>query len=197
MGFEQLAIALLVGIRVVGACLAALGLAYVCLRYLQLRFSLRDSRRRRRLMDLTNSSALTNISVVLPSTSHSVRMMLINLLTFRRVEARLELTLCSIQSPVKKVRTNSARESAFIFGRSVSIFLPMSCFETDMTAIARGDEQTRNGLLLLHPVRRFGIPEEVADAVLWLCSPGADFITGVALPVDGGFEAGAGVFLAS
>ena len=69
--------------------------------------------------------------------------------------------------------------------------------ETDMTAIARGDEQTRNGLLLLHPVRRFGTPEEVADAVLWLCSPGADFITGVALPVDGGFEAGAGVFLAA
>jgi NAD(P)-dependent dehydrogenase (short-subunit alcohol dehydrogenase family) len=69
--------------------------------------------------------------------------------------------------------------------------------ETDMTAIAREDEQTRNGLLLLHPVRRFGTPEEVADAVLWLCSPGADFITGVALPVDGGFEAGAGVFVAA
>jgi NAD(P)-dependent dehydrogenase (short-subunit alcohol dehydrogenase family) len=69
--------------------------------------------------------------------------------------------------------------------------------ETDMTAIARGDEQTRNGLLLLHPVRRFGVPEEVADAVLWLCSSGAEFITGVALPVDGGFEAGPGVFLAA
>ena len=69
--------------------------------------------------------------------------------------------------------------------------------ETDMTAMARGDEQSRNGLLLLHPVRRFGAPEEVADAVLWLCSPGADFITGVALPVDGGFIAGTAVFPAS
>jgi NAD(P)-dependent dehydrogenase (short-subunit alcohol dehydrogenase family) len=59
--------------------------------------------------------------------------------------------------------------------------------ETDMTATARGDEQTRNGLLLLHPLGRFGSPEEVGDAVLWLCSPGASFITGVALPVDGGF----------
>jgi NAD(P)-dependent dehydrogenase (short-subunit alcohol dehydrogenase family) len=59
--------------------------------------------------------------------------------------------------------------------------------ETDMTAMARGDEQTRNGLLQLHPVRRFGTPEEVADAVLWLCSPGSGFITGLALPVDGGF----------
>jgi len=59
--------------------------------------------------------------------------------------------------------------------------------ETDMTATAREDEQTHNGLLLLHPVRRFGSPNEVADAVLWLCSPGSGFITGVALPVDGGF----------
>jgi len=59
--------------------------------------------------------------------------------------------------------------------------------ETDMTAIAREEEQTRNGLLLLHPVRRFGSPDEVADAVLWLSSPGSSFITGVALPVDGGF----------
>jgi NAD(P)-dependent dehydrogenase (short-subunit alcohol dehydrogenase family) len=59
--------------------------------------------------------------------------------------------------------------------------------ERDMTAIARGDQQTRHGLLLWHPFRRFGASEEVADAVLWLCSPGADFITGVALPVDGGF----------
>ena len=59
--------------------------------------------------------------------------------------------------------------------------------ETDLTAAARGDEQRRNHLLLLHPLRRFGTPEEVGDAVLWLCSPGASFMTGVALPVDGGF----------
>jgi NAD(P)-dependent dehydrogenase (short-subunit alcohol dehydrogenase family) len=59
--------------------------------------------------------------------------------------------------------------------------------ETDMTAVAREDEGTRNALLLVHPVRRFGAPEEVADAVLWLCSPSSSFITGVSLPVDGGF----------
>jgi NAD(P)-dependent dehydrogenase (short-subunit alcohol dehydrogenase family) len=37
-----------------------------------------------------------------------------------------------------------------------------------------------------HPVGRFGQPEEVAAATLWLCSEGASFTTGHALPVDGG-----------
>jgi NAD(P)-dependent dehydrogenase (short-subunit alcohol dehydrogenase family) len=36
-------------------------------------------------------------------------------------------------------------------------------------------------------VGRFGKPDEVAAAVLYLCSPETAFITGVALPIDGGF----------
>ncbi len=39
----------------------------------------------------------------------------------------------------------------------------------------------------LHPMGRIGTPEEVASAVVWLCSDAASFITGHALPVDGGF----------
>jgi NAD(P)-dependent dehydrogenase (short-subunit alcohol dehydrogenase family) len=61
--------------------------------------------------------------------------------------------------------------------------------ETDMTEQMRGDEQTRAYLLSRHPVGRFGQSEEVAASVLYLCSPEAAFITGVALPLDGGFAA--------
>ena len=39
------------------------------------------------------------------------------------------------------------------------------------------------------PMRRLGRPEEIAQAVLWLCSPGASYVTGIALPVDGGYVA--------
>ena len=39
------------------------------------------------------------------------------------------------------------------------------------------------------PMRRLGTPEECAAAALWLVSPEAGFVTGVALPVDGGFTA--------
>lgn len=39
------------------------------------------------------------------------------------------------------------------------------------------------------PLGRLGTPDEVADAVLWLCAPGAGFVTGHALSVDGGVVA--------
>jgi NAD(P)-dependent dehydrogenase (short-subunit alcohol dehydrogenase family) len=39
------------------------------------------------------------------------------------------------------------------------------------------------------PIGRPGRSEEVAAAALWLCSPGASLVVGVALPVDGGFVA--------
>jgi len=42
-------------------------------------------------------------------------------------------------------------------------------------------------ILREQPIGRLGRPEEIASAVLWLCSPGASFVIGHALAVDGGF----------
>jgi NAD(P)-dependent dehydrogenase (short-subunit alcohol dehydrogenase family) len=39
------------------------------------------------------------------------------------------------------------------------------------------------------PLKRLGEPEEIGEAVAWLCSDAASFVTGVPLPVDGGFTA--------
>ena len=47
----------------------------------------------------------------------------------------------------------------------------------------------KESLGALHPIGRIGYPDEVANAVLWLCSEKASFVTGTAMPVDGGFTA--------
>jgi NAD(P)-dependent dehydrogenase (short-subunit alcohol dehydrogenase family) len=44
-------------------------------------------------------------------------------------------------------------------------------------------------LVAQHPMGRMASEEEIAGAVLWLCSPGAAYVTGAALAVDGGFLA--------
>jgi NAD(P)-dependent dehydrogenase (short-subunit alcohol dehydrogenase family) len=48
----------------------------------------------------------------------------------------------------------------------------------------------RKYILSCHPIGRLGTPGEVAEAVLWLCSDHASFMTGQSLVLDGGFLAG-------
>jgi len=61
--------------------------------------------------------------------------------------------------------------------------------ETPMTAELRGDPAWRETVLGKYPLRRFGRPEEIAAAILYLASDEAAYVTGVALPVDGGYTA--------
>ena len=61
---------------------------------------------------------------------------------------------------------------------------------TDMVDRFAGKEgAARDALEALHPVGRFGRPEEIAAAVLYLCSDAAKFTTGTSLKVDGGWLA--------
>lgn len=61
--------------------------------------------------------------------------------------------------------------------------------ETPMTAGLRRDPEWEKSVLSRYPLRRFGQPEEIASAILFLASDEAAFVTGVALPVDGGYVA--------
>jgi NAD(P)-dependent dehydrogenase (short-subunit alcohol dehydrogenase family) len=62
--------------------------------------------------------------------------------------------------------------------------------ETDMAdRFLGGNEETIGYMRSQHPIGRFGKSAEISDAVLWLCSEQASFVSGINLPLDGGYTA--------
>jgi NAD(P)-dependent dehydrogenase (short-subunit alcohol dehydrogenase family) len=63
-----------------------------------------------------------------------------------------------------------------------------------LTDEATGGLTPRGQAILAHtPMRRFGQPEDLLGAVCWLLSPASSFVTGIVVPIDGGFSAFSGV----
>ncbi len=60
--------------------------------------------------------------------------------------------------------------------------------ETDMTAVL-SDEQ-KDTIKSQVPLQRYGTTDEIASTVLWLTGPGATYVTGAVIPVDGGLGMG-------
>jgi NAD(P)-dependent dehydrogenase (short-subunit alcohol dehydrogenase family) len=54
---------------------------------------------------------------------------------------------------------------------------------------SRGDAEIEAQFATVEPVGRMGTSEEVAEAVVWLCSESASFVTGHAMAVDGAYVA--------
>lgn len=61
--------------------------------------------------------------------------------------------------------------------------------ETEMVAQFSMDENARRQRIAMHPVGRFGQPEDIAQAAVFLASDESSWVTGTAFPVDGGYTA--------
>ena len=74
------------------------------------------------------------------------------------------------------------------FNISVNAILP-GWIDTDLTRQARKDLAGLNERVLARtPVGHWGEPDDLAGAAIFLASPASNFVTGVALPVDGGYS---------
>jgi NAD(P)-dependent dehydrogenase (short-subunit alcohol dehydrogenase family) len=81
------------------------------------------------------------------------------------------------------IRVNAIAPGFFIGAQNHSLLL-----EPDGSPTSRG-----RAVIAHTPVGRFGEPDDLMGALVWLCSPSARFVTGIVLPVDGGFGAFSGV----
>ncbi|MFC8277418.1 SDR family NAD(P)-dependent oxidoreductase [Streptomyces sp. NPDC057271] len=100
----------------------------------------------------------------------------------------------AVYGPAKFVASGLTKHLAVEWaGRGIRVnAVAPGTIETERVAAARtepGGPEYLSEIVELHPMHRFGTPEEVASAILFLASDEASFITGVVLPVDGGYLA--------
>jgi NAD(P)-dependent dehydrogenase (short-subunit alcohol dehydrogenase family) len=76
------------------------------------------------------------------------------------------------------------------FGVRVNAVCPGGVLTPMLEPLLEAEPHMKEVMKMMHPLRRIGKPEEIAAAVIWLCSDAASFVTGVAFPVDGGVLSG-------
>jgi len=81
------------------------------------------------------------------------------------------------------IRVNAIAPGFFIADQNRSLLT-----KEDGSLTSRGQTIVQNT-----PMKRFGEPEELVSTVVWLCSDASSFVTGIVVPVDGGFSAFSGV----
>jgi NAD(P)-dependent dehydrogenase (short-subunit alcohol dehydrogenase family) len=88
------------------------------------------------------------------------------------------------------VLTKTAAMECAPFGIRVNVICPGLTARTQLAEnISSANPEEREQMLKPIPMARMGEPEEMAEAVLWLCSDSASFITGHVMPIDGGLAA--------
>jgi NAD(P)-dependent dehydrogenase (short-subunit alcohol dehydrogenase family) len=97
-------------------------------------------------------------------------------------------TYCASKHGVMGLTKSAALETARN-GIRINVVCP-AVIETPMGERIFGGPEIRPYAIGLHPIGRFGRPMEVAEAVVWICSDRASFMTGQSLVLDGGFLAG-------
>ncbi len=81
------------------------------------------------------------------------------------------------------IRVNAIAPGFFIAEQNRKLLLQKDGSYTDRA----------NTIIQNTPMKRFGRPDELVSTVLWLCSDTSSFITGIVVPIDGGFSAFSGV----
>jgi NAD(P)-dependent dehydrogenase (short-subunit alcohol dehydrogenase family) len=96
----------------------------------------------------------------------------------------VEETVAGLVQLTKALATAWAAENI-----QVNAILP-GWIDTDLTRTARAHVDGLNEQVLARtPAGRWGVPEDLAGGAVFLASPASDFVTGTAIPVDGGFAA--------
>jgi len=85
--------------------------------------------------------------------------------------------------------TKSAALEYAARGIRINAICPGAIDTPMVAAMIAKEPETMKDITKEQPIGRLGKPEEIASAVLWLCSPGAGFVIGHALAVDGGYTA--------